>query len=112
MKRFMPIAIALMFLSNNTLAGLNPDWDDPYKPFDATKYTNRTVSVTWITVKAEMIREVCDKESKKKGYRGYPNAVNACAFWKDDVCTVYTPETTAMHTVGHEMRHCFQGAWH
>ena len=111
MKRFMSVAVAAMFLATTAVAGPNADWDDPYAPFDATKYTNRTVSVTWKTVKGD-IRSVCNRIAKNKGYQEYNYAINACAFWEGDVCTVYTPETTAMHTVGHEMRHCFQGAWH
>jgi hypothetical protein len=38
----------------------------------------------------------------------------ACAFWnvKRRECTVVTPELTAFNYVGHEVRHCFEGAFH
>jgi hypothetical protein len=38
----------------------------------------------------------------------------ACAFWsvKRRECTVVTPEVTAFNYVGHEVRHCFEGAFH
>jgi hypothetical protein len=38
----------------------------------------------------------------------------ACAFWnvKRRECTVVTPEVTGYNYVGHEIRHCFEGAFH
>jgi len=38
----------------------------------------------------------------------------ACAFWnvKRRECTVVTPEVTGFNYVGHEVRHCFEGAFH
>lgn len=38
----------------------------------------------------------------------------ACAFWnvKRRECTVVTPELTGYNYVGHEVRHCFEGAFH
>lgn len=38
----------------------------------------------------------------------------ACAFWnvKRRECTVITPEVTGYNYVGHEIRHCFEGAFH
>jgi hypothetical protein len=38
----------------------------------------------------------------------------ACAFWniKRNECTVVTPEVTGINYVGHELRHCFEGAFH
>lgn len=38
----------------------------------------------------------------------------ACAYWsvKRRECTVVTPEVTAFNYVGHELRHCFEGAFH
>ena len=38
----------------------------------------------------------------------------ACAYWnvKRGECTVVTPEVTSFNYVGHELRHCFEGAFH
>lgn len=38
----------------------------------------------------------------------------ACAFWniKRSECTVVTPEVTGFNYLGHELRHCFEGAFH
>jgi hypothetical protein len=38
----------------------------------------------------------------------------SCAFWniKRNECTVVTPEVTGINYVGHELRHCFEGAFH
>lgn len=38
----------------------------------------------------------------------------ACAFWnvRRNECTVVTPELTAYNYIGHELRHCYEGAFH
>lgn len=38
----------------------------------------------------------------------------ACAFWniKRRECTIITPLTTGFNYIGHELRHCFEGAFH
>lgn len=38
----------------------------------------------------------------------------ACAFWnvKRRECTVVTPMVTGYNYLGHELRHCFEGAFH
>lgn len=38
----------------------------------------------------------------------------ACAYWnvRRSECTVVTPEVTGYNYLGHELRHCFEGAFH
>ncbi len=38
----------------------------------------------------------------------------ACAFWnvKRRECTIITPPQTGYNYIGHELRHCFEGAFH
>jgi hypothetical protein len=38
----------------------------------------------------------------------------ACAFWnvRRKECTIVTPLVTGYNYVGHELRHCFEGAFH
>jgi hypothetical protein len=38
----------------------------------------------------------------------------ACAFWnvRRKECTIVTPLVTGFNYVGHELRHCFEGAFH
>lgn len=38
----------------------------------------------------------------------------ACAFWnvRRKECTIVTPVTTGYNYLGHELRHCFEGAFH
>lgn len=62
--------------------------------------------------------------ARKDGYEfcsritGIPMSANsrpmACAFWnvRRNECTVVTPELTAYNYIGHELRHCFEGAFH
>jgi hypothetical protein len=62
--------------------------------------------------------------ARKDGYEfcsritGIPVGPNsrpmACAYWnvKRSECTVVTPEVTGYNYLGHELRHCFEGAFH
>ena len=38
----------------------------------------------------------------------------ACAFWnvRRKECTIVTPVVTGYNYLGHELRHCFEGAFH
>lgn len=38
----------------------------------------------------------------------------ACAFWnvRRKECTIVTPKLTGYNYLGHELRHCFEGAFH
>ena len=105
MKNYIAL-LALVVAANSNAGG----WDDPYKQFDATVYTNREVSVLWKTV--DNIQQACNAELQRRQGKNFGYALNACAFWDGDQCTILTPKTTSTHTLGHEMRHCFQGDWH
>jgi hypothetical protein len=88
--------------------------DNPMEPFDATyKQTNQSL-VTWRTV--DNVLEECNKENRRLGINTFGYAVLACSFWDNkngqDVCTIITGKQPNMHSLGHEMRHCFQGKWH
>lgn len=84
--------------------------DSPTVPFDATKNVTETMIITWKPV--SNVQAACEAASRANGYTGFGFAVNACAFWKDNTCTVITKKNPTMHTLGHEVRHCFQGNWH
>ena len=62
--------------------------------------------------------------ARKDGYEfcsritGIPMSANsrpmACAFWnvRRKECSIVTPLTTGYNYLGHELRHCFEGAFH
>ena len=84
--------------------------DDPTAQFDtASNYTTQR-TITWITV--DNVQKACEAESRKRGYNGFGFGVQACSFYKGDQCTIITGKKTTMHSVGHEVRHCFQADWH
>lgn len=75
--------------------------------------TNNSI-ITWEQV--DDVQQACDKESKRRGLGGFKIQVEACSFWGKrltiDVCHIITEKKTDLDTLGHEMRHCFQGAFH
>ncbi len=88
--------------------------EDPHQQFSVNKNNTNKSTITWrpvVDVQAE-----CEKESKRLGYGGFGYSVEACSFWDksplSNVCTIITAKTVNFHTVGHEIRHCFQGNFH
>lgn len=86
--------------------------DDASAPFDASEMrTNKAVSVKWET--ATNIQKACIAKGEFYGLKKHFNPdIRACAFWRDNMCIIITGKTTTLHSVGHEIRHCFQGDWH
>ena len=76
------------------------------------------VTVRWVRVDQAEIHKVCGKQHGAGAivlghYRG-------CSTWNRDagVCTIWAPDfpevkqRELMATLGHELKHCFDGPWH
>lgn len=89
--------------------------ETPYDKFPASNnFTDRTIMV-WDY--ADNVQAACESKSRELGNKGFGYAVDACSFrYKNKnnqhVCYVVTSKTVDMWTIGHEMRHCFQGEFH
>jgi hypothetical protein len=86
------------------------DWDHPTKPFNARVKERSSVRVDWRTV--DNVRETCSKMMIASGNGPIKFSIYACSVMNGNICTIVTEKDTSMHTLGHELRHCFQGAWH
>ena len=89
--------------------------ETPFQPFSTDKNFSQKVTITWIPV--DNIKATCEKESRRRGYGGFGGvALEACSFWEKgftgNSCTIYTERNVNMWAVGHEVRHCYQGAFH
>jgi hypothetical protein len=87
----------------------------PRDYYSMKKLMTRSSVINVITY--DNIKKGCEKESIKRGLGGFKGAdLEACAFWevRDSVhyCTVVIPTKANNDIIGHEMRHCFQGAFH
>jgi hypothetical protein len=106
------ILIALLFLASNVFA--YETTENPHEVFNVTKVMSNKIEITFISTKD--IQGTCDSESKKRGFGGFPYAVEACSFFDtsryNNQCTIVVGQTTNYHTIGHEMRHCLQGNFH
>ena len=82
-----------------------------------------TSTIKWVQV--DNVFEACDTESKNRGNGGFARLgsgqkMDGCSFWSrptasnpnTNICTIITGKTTDHETVGHEVRHCFQGSFH
>lgn len=98
--------IASLLISNNTMA-FN---DDPSSNFDTSANYTSSSTITWIPV--DNVQKSCEAESRRRGYKGFGYSMFACSFFDGNQCTIITGKKTNMHTLGHEVRHCFQGNWH
>lgn len=93
--------------------------DDPYTMFNTNKNQFNEVTISWVSVKD--IQRSCEAESKRRGNSGFGYPIDACSFWDDKkdwsgktkrACTIFTTKKTNTDTLGHEVRHCFQGDYH
>lgn len=90
-----------------------PFKDDPYALMDITKRMASSIQIEFHS--DDDVSERCQKESKRRGFGGWPYKVYACAFWNEDggrKCSIYLPKNTNMHQIGHETSHCLLGAYH
>jgi hypothetical protein len=86
--------------------------DNPAALFSTSGNKAETNSIRWVSV--NNVQKACDGARAQLGQQAYGAAVRACSFWdnKHQTCTVITEKNVSMHTLGHEIRHCFQGNWH
>lgn len=84
--------------------------DDPTELFSTNNNFTESSSIRWTPV--DNVQKTCDAESKKRGYGGISWAIKACSFYNGSKCDIYTAKRVNMHTLGHEVRHCFQADWH
>lgn len=97
----------LSLLLFSSLASAN---DDPFLLFDASAPKYNNVTIEWRAV--DDVQKECEKESRNRGNNGFGFRLNACAFWQGNNCTIITKRRVNMHTLGHEVRHCFFENWH
>lgn len=92
---------------------------DAYSLYSTNKNQVNEVTIKWITVKE--IQKSCEAESKRRGNGGFGFPLDACSFWDDKkdfsgktkrTCQIYTSSKTNNDTLGHEVRHCYQGEYH
>jgi hypothetical protein len=87
--------------------------DDPVIPFSTANMITKQSMIKWTPV--DDVKSTCDRESRSRGNSGFGYTVQACSFWSSSgppTCTIITKRNPTMHTLGHELRHCFQGNWH
>ena len=104
---FKAFFVVLTIFNSSVFAG-------PFTKFDATHNMTGSSIITW--EQASDIQKACEAESQRRGLGGFKIQVEACSFWGKrlgvDVCHIITEKKTDLDTLGHEMRHCFQGAFH
>ena len=95
--------MGLKYLLPLLLTGCASVFDNP-AAFEATQ-SGETMTVTWKTAGKGQMADICK----------IPNALlDGCAVvnHKAKTCTIYTHRFTTEEFVGHEVRHCFYGAFH
>lgn len=73
----------------------------------------QTMQVVWHRV--NNVHSLCQRLTGRQVLFG---KVRGCAIWNKQVCHIYAPdfknieERERMATLGHELKHCFDGQWH
>jgi len=100
--------VLLLFVSNAWAV------ETPYDKFSNENNVTNSTTITWRTV--DNVKAACDAENARRGFGPFQTGnknMDACSFWdKKDTCIIITAKNTDYWTVGHEMRHCFQGKFH
>jgi hypothetical protein len=101
------LAVFLMALSMQASASGSYDLD-----FEAQDQY-QDVRIAWYVV--QDVPQTCAMAGALKGARTRynPNMI-ACAvrFLDGQACVIYTAKKLSLAVLGHEVRHCFEGAWH
>ena len=100
------ILLASLLIAQNALA-LD---DNPTAKFDTSANLTTVSTINWRPV--DDVQRACESESRKRGFKGFGHSIQACSFFDGNQCTIITGKFTSMHSLGHEVRHCFQGNWH
>jgi hypothetical protein len=88
--------------------------EKPFELFNTKRNFANKSEIIW--QQADDINATCEKESRLRGNNGFGYALEACSFWtrsgNKSICTIITSKATNLVTLGHEVRHCFQGEFH
>lgn len=107
MKKLLIAAIVTTFATNVVA-------ESPYDKFGSEKNITKKTTVEWYAV--SNLQEVCESEGKQYNGHNYGYKVDGCSHWHrsvfGDSCVIYTHLKTDFWTLGHELRHCFQGNFH
>ena len=112
MKTLISLALSIAIPVASFAQALNIP-DNPTTPFDATgkRVFEGSIIVEWRI--ADDINQACNQTSKDFGNKGFGNQrLQACSFFWEGRCIIITKKKPTMHSVGHEIRHCFYGLWH
>ncbi len=95
-----------------TATNVNAWWayDDPKALFSIKQRRNSTIRVTWQYT--NHVLAACNAQNRSIGKEPMSPYTIACAVWEDNNCLIITSKRAQIHTLGHEIRHCFFGTWH
>ena len=71
------------------------------------------VTVAWIV--SDDVTQTCNMAMALSGAKvKYNKNILACAvvYRASKTCVIYTAQKLTLAVLGHELRHCFEGAWH
>jgi hypothetical protein len=85
---------------------------EKFTPVSPDKRVMDTVKIRW-EVRADVV-EYCAKAARMTANQAYWSPPVACAVWNvpSKECIIITGTETNHVTLGHEMRHCFEGHFH
>lgn len=111
MKRVI-LATVMLALVSSANAQLEKT---PYDMFSTKNFTKDKVEINIVSV--DNVEKTCEAESRKRGNGGFGTPMEACSFWNHNAvfgktCSIYVSKKVNMWTLGHELRHCVEGAYH
>ena len=89
--------------------------ESPFTKFSTENNFTQSSKIEWEQV--DDIQKACNEQRINSGEKVYTYKVDACSAWsvnifQQHVCHIITEKNVSMWTIGHEIRHCFQGNFH
>ena len=85
---------------------------DSFQAMPESQRVLNRVRVRWEV--RDDVSQVCNQKMSSLGAQKVQTAPIACAIWSVNTqeCTIITARQVNHVTLGHELRHCFEGAYH
>ena len=87
------------------------NWQNPDSQFTVpTELINQSRQVRWMAV--DDVNAVCNAENIRRVGKPIGYTVRACQWQENGECIVVTSKRTSIHSLGHELLHCFWPKYH
>ena len=111
MKKMSLVFAIILAISGCSAQPVNSvkEWEYQGEHIAAPNPQTRAKTIIWRQVSDQELHKICYKNTNG---RFGDRRIVGCATWYGNTCTVVTGVNTTTSTLGHEIRHCYDGDFH